>query len=255
MNQNYAYFLEYVRGLPHARKLKILDYGCGNGALVAALRREGFDAVGCDVFYEGGSQHGGKPGAEFETLLANGHIRAINEVGDLPWAPGSFDVILANQVFEHVEDFPQTISRLERVLAADGHAVLHFPSREVWREGHIGIPLAHRLSRYPRFRLLYTRTLRRLGFGYHGEGLSADQWARRQLDWIDRYCFYRPYSDIKNMLEPAWSIQHNEWQYVRFRARTKNFLLRWLVNNAALRAISERLFRRLGFMSLILRKR
>jgi len=76
----------------------------------------------------------------------------------------------------------------------------HFPSRELIREGHIGIPLAHRLPR-GRLRTAYTATLRRLGFGIligakpSGE-LPPREWARRTLDWIDRYCLYRPYREI-----------------------------------------------------------
>jgi SAM-dependent methyltransferase len=255
MDENYAYFVSYVRGLPDSGKLRILDYGCGNGAIVAALRGAGFDAVGCDTFYAGGSKHGGKPGREFESLLEGGQIRAIEEKGDLPWPPRSFDVVLANQVFEHVTDFDATIARIERVLATNGHLVLHFPSREVWREGHIGIPFSHRFASGSRFRTLYTRILRGVGMGYHTSGKTASEWTNYALEWLDRYCVYRPYRTIRASLDRDWEVRHNEWQYIRFRARDKAVLIRWLLNLRSLKAFLESLFRRLGFMALVLRRR
>jgi len=54
---------------------------------------------------------------------------------------------------------------LNRVLKPGGCMLSIFPSRDVLREGHIGIPLAHRFARGSRARLLYTWALRRAGLG------------------------------------------------------------------------------------------
>ena len=37
----------------HRAKGPVLDYGCGDGALVLAGREEGIDIVGAEVFYGG----------------------------------------------------------------------------------------------------------------------------------------------------------------------------------------------------------
>jgi SAM-dependent methyltransferase len=256
MNVNYEYFVEYVRSLPHAQSLRILDYGCGGGAIVAALREAGFDAVGCEAFYEEGHSHGGKAGGQFEQLLAEGRIVAIDESGDsLPWAAGTFDLILANMVFEHVQDFDLTIRRMASVLASDGHMVLHFPTREVWREGHFGIPFSHRFSPGSSSRRSYTLALRRLGMGYHKDGMPADEWTDRALDWNDRYTIYRPYSEIRASLDREWDVTHNEFQYIRFTAERTPAPLRWVLSRQVRAAFLERVFRKLGFDALALKRK
>ena len=256
MNVNYEYFVEYVRSLPNANSLRILDYGCGGGAIVAALRAAGFNALGCDVFYQGGSSHGGQPDQQFERLLADGQIVAIDEGGaNLPWPPGTFDLIIANMVFEHVQDFDLTIRRMASVLAPDGRMVLHFPMSGVWREGHIGIPFAHWFTPGSPWRRRYTLLLRRLGMGYHHEGRPADVWTDAQLDWIDNYTVYRPYAEVRAALDTEWEVTHNETQYIQFRAAGKSGLLRWLLMRKPLEPAFRVLFRRLGFDALVLRRK
>lgn len=256
MNVNYEYFVEYVRSLPNAKKLRILDYGCGGGAIVAALREAGFDAVGCDVFYKGGSKHGGQPDHQFERLLADGRIVAIDEGGsDLPWPPATFDLIIANMVFEHVQDFDPTIRRMASVLAPNGQMVLHFPMSGVWREGHIGIPFAHWFKPGSPWRRRYTLFLRRLGMGFHHEGRPPEVWTDAQLDWIDKYTVYRPYSEVRAALDPEWDVTHNESQYIRFRAARKSGLVRWLLTRPYLAPGFQALFRRVGFDALVLRRK
>ena len=252
MDVNYEYFVDYVRSIPNSQHLKILDYGCGAGAVVASLRRAGFDAVGCDVFYEGGRSHGGKPDAEFERLLASGCLVAIEETGDLPWPPQTFDLIIANQVFEHVQDFEVTINRMARVLAPRGHILLHFPTDEVWREGHIGIPFAHWFKPDSPLRRPYTLALRRMGIGYNKEELTPEAWTDSQLEWIDRYTVYRPYSVVRSSLDRDWQVRHNEIQYIRFRAKRRGHVMRWLLTRRLLAPAVSWLFRRLGFNAFVL---
>ena len=82
----------------------------------------------------------------------------------LPFETGSFDMVVTNQVLEHVEDLGGAFGELARVLRPDGTLIALFPSREVWREGHIGISFAHRLRR-TRMRHAYVLAMRSVGFG------------------------------------------------------------------------------------------
>ncbi len=69
--------------------------------VVSLLRDSGIDCVGCDVFYEGSAD---AAAAKTQELIRAGHIRYIMESGELPYPAETFDVILANMVFEHVRD-------------------------------------------------------------------------------------------------------------------------------------------------------
>lgn len=248
-NVNYQYFISMIKSLPNARTLKILDYGCGQGTVVRLLREEGMDCYGVEVCYEGGNFD------EFRSsdLYRQGILREISENGDVPFEDGFFDVIISNQVFEHIADKHTVLTNLKRVLSDNGFMYHHFPSREVMREGHIGIPFAHWLPR-GRFRYAYTAFLRGLGFGYHKKNRTIGEWTQFELDWIDSYCFYEPYRSLQAMLSQDFVISHREIDYCRFRAHNRA-ALRFLLNIKLMAPVYQHLFRRLGFMALHLTKK
>jgi SAM-dependent methyltransferase len=247
LSDNYAYLLSYVRGLPASESLKVLEYGCGGGEVVHLLREHGIDAVGCDIFYEGSeTRHAAARAQEF--------ITAIDDDTPLPYPDRSFDLIIANQVFEHIDDFTPVLERLRRVLRDDGQMLLHFPSAEVLREAHIGLPFVHWLPRRSRIRYLYTLGLRSAGLGFFKEGRTRREWTRAQLDWIDRYCFYKPYRQIRAAIDPLFTVSHHELPYIRFRA-AESAMVRALLKVPATERLLVRLFRRVAFLALVLRKR
>lgn len=243
---NYRYFVHYAEQLAAGRDdFRMLDFGCGNGQLVRMLRDAGLDAFGADVFYEGADQDDAGP----RDLVERGFVREIGSDGVIPFEDGFFDLVVSNQVFEHVEDLEAVNAQLGRVLKPDGVMYHHFPSREVLREAHIGIPLAHRF-RPGRPRTLYTLALRRAGLGAHKhENSSAREWTDAKLDWIDRWCFYRPYDEVRATLGHGYDLAHREIDYCRFRAAGHPLLER-VMRIEILRGPLERIFRRVGFMAI-----
>jgi SAM-dependent methyltransferase len=247
---NYLYFRHYVQSLPRAAELRVLDYGCGAGEVVELLREAGLQAEGCDVYYEGGSSLDSSLAQE---LMRAGHLRSIDEQSDLPYPPGTFDVIIANMVFEHVRDLEAVLRRLRRVLKVDGHILAHFPTQEVMREGHIGIPFAHRLRRGSRLRYFYTLGLRRLGLGYFKDQVPSPKgWTDRHLSWIDHYCFYRSMPEVRRIFAGHFDVAFNEMQYMCFRAGSRPWLLRLLALPGSV-PLWCWIFRRLAFTALQLR--
>lgn len=244
---NRQYFVAYVTSLPSAARMRVLDFGCGGGALVRMLRAAGVECFGADTFYSGATYEG----PLFEALNEAGVVRTIREGGEIPFENGSFDLIISDQVFEHVEDLPAVLDQLDRVLKPDGYMYHHFPSKEVLREGHIQIPLAHRF-RPGRFRTAYTMALRAIGFGNYTEGHSIAEWTEWRLRWIDGYCTYRPYAELRSEFQRRYNLTHREIEYCRFRARGRPLIERVLATEA-LRGPSERVFRRLAFMAIELR--
>lgn len=241
MDVNRRYFVQYALA---SGARTVLDYGCGNGEVVAELRRHGVDCYGADIFYEGGSFDD----PELERLIADGVIRGFTPGGPVPFGDGEFDLIVSNQVLEHVADLRPAVAELDRMLAPDGVMYHHFPSREVLREGHIGIPLAHRM-RPGRARTAYTLALRTLGLGYHRTARPRP-WTRRGLDWIDAYTFYRPYDEIERAFG-NFEIRGREADYCRFRAQGRR--VRPLLSRFD--GLQRIALRRLAFMALEMRRR
>ena len=113
----------------------ILDFGCGDGGIVSYLRKKGYQAFGCDIQF--------KEMPYTALLKKEGLIRLI-DLGDyrLPFEDNSFDFIISDQVFEHVQNYDVSISETKRVLKSGGACLHFFPSRYRIIEPHIKVPFA-----------------------------------------------------------------------------------------------------------------
>lgn len=217
MNINQDYFCDYVieRGRAANTTQRVLDFGCGEGTVVRALRESGVDAYGADVFYSGSRD---RQLLSVQQLIDEKIVREIPPSGIVPFDNGSFDIILTDQVFEHVELLPNVLAELRRMLKADGIMLHHFPTLESVREPHIGIPLAHRLPK-GRFRYWYTLILRLVGMGkFKDEQPTRREWVAAKLDWVDQYCFYRTFAEFESRFE-GWRVRRLELDYARYRAK------------------------------------
>lgn len=181
---NYQYCVDWV--VSEGGAPRVLDFGCGAGAIVSGLRRRGVEAYGCDVFYEGGDYSGNVSGEMF----SSGLIRRISD-GRIPFADSHFDVVINNQVLEHVENLDAVLSEMARVLKPGGKLLSLFPDKSVWREGHCGIPFLHWFPQGSRPRIYYAALLRSLGFGKHKDGKPILKWSRDFCEWIDKWTHYR----------------------------------------------------------------
>jgi SAM-dependent methyltransferase len=232
----------YAREHPDAH---ILDFGCGAGVLVDAGLAAGLAISGADVFYSGA-----------ETRPRGGAIHEIHG-GALPFPDASFGLVVNNQVMEHVEDLNATLREIHRVLAPGGEVLSVFPSRDVFREGHIGIPFSHWFPRDSRVRFYYTWTLRALGFGtWKEQAPTAQQWAIDKLRWIDLYTHYRSRREIFAVYGRYFASETRELDYIRYRLLDRPGRA-WIA--ASLRFppaawAARALFRKLAFFVVLSRK-
>jgi SAM-dependent methyltransferase len=230
----------------------ILDFGCGAGDLVAAGLAEGLPIAGADVYYSG-SQTGRQAAARG---LLDGAVREIDG-GRVPFPDGCFGLIVNNQVMEHVDDLEATLAELDRMLAPGGLLLSLFPSRDVFREGHIGIPFAHRLPRDSRRRFYYTWALRSLGLGtWKEQAPTARQWAIDKLCWIDRYTRYRTRTEIFSAYGRRFRDESREIDYIRYRLLDRPGR-GWIAAILRLRpaaAVARAVFRKLAFLVILSRK-
>jgi SAM-dependent methyltransferase len=139
----HSHLVEFVRTLgPAARAL---DLGCGDGRLTAEL--EAAQLTAADVSRVALDRARGRLG---------GGVRFAELEPDapLPFADGSFELVLCAETAEHVRDLQLFLSEIRRVLVPGGELALTTPATPpLARPGH---PLSPHLRRFTR------RSLRRL---------------------------------------------------------------------------------------------
>ena len=112
---------------------RVLDLGCGVGEYVRAFEREGARALGCDVEW---------PRLVEARRRGTGGLAA--GAGErLPYRDGALDVVVLNEVIEHVADDRATLREVARVLAPGGTCVIYAPNRLYPFETH-GVRLGRR---------------------------------------------------------------------------------------------------------------
>jgi SAM-dependent methyltransferase len=233
----------------------VLDYGCGAGAVVAGGIAEGLDVWGTDIFY-GGSAIDRTDAAR--TGLFGDRVREMGRDGRIPFAEATFDLVTNNQVMEHVDDLEATLGEIHRVLKPGGTVLSMFPARDVWREGHIGIPFAHRLPVGSTTRLWYTRGLRAAGFGTFKDGRNSTDWALEKLGWIDSWTRYRPREQIFAAYAQYFESELRERDYIRYRLLVRPGVARKLLAATTrvpgVSDLEQAIFRKLAFLVIVSRK-
>jgi SAM-dependent methyltransferase len=114
---------------------KVLDLGCGAGALVEKLQEAGFDAWGCDGEFGSGTEYR----CETERLRRIGICPYR-----LPFSDRMFDAVITISVLEHVSNKDEMFREIYRVLKHGGTMIHIFPSK--WylpAEPHIFVPFAN----------------------------------------------------------------------------------------------------------------
>ncbi len=108
------------------RSTRILEIGCSSGVLLRRLAKEGYSSVvGIDISEEA-----------IGVCHRRGTMNArIMDAQTLDFPDGSFDLITASDVLEHLRDDEKALREWGRVLAPGGHALIFVPAfRSLWSE-------------------------------------------------------------------------------------------------------------------------
>jgi ubiquinone/menaquinone biosynthesis C-methylase UbiE len=198
----------------------ILDLGCGNGDLVAEYRRHGFDVYGCDFKF--------KAGRQVEKLRNIGAIRLIErDPYRMPFADQSFDVVVSDQVFEHVDNYPEVLAEHRRILKSGGVGLHFFPSRYRLVEPHVRVPCATILQ--GRNWLLFWALV---GIRKPSQrGISAKERASDNYDYLRRHTNYLSKKQIIAYFGNAFErVEFREDLYFKYSVRVRflHALSHWL---------------------------
>ncbi len=100
------------------RGRRVLDAGCGLGLYLEHLAEQG------------ACVHGIEFDAERARAAAQVRPHVLQASAEaLPYAEASFDLVLSNEVLEHVQDDRQAVREAVRVLAPGGQMILFAPNR------------------------------------------------------------------------------------------------------------------------------
>lgn len=107
-------YLRRLRRVASDRPGTLLDVGFGSGSFLRAPHAMGYRVTGLDLRVD-------RFRPDFACELREGHLRA----GLFP--DSSFDVVATHHVLEHVEDFPQTLGVVQRLLKPGGYLLVELP--------------------------------------------------------------------------------------------------------------------------------
>lgn len=117
----------YTFAVRLARGKRVLDAGCGAGYGSAELATVAEAVCGVDVApdaIEFACAHYQSPNLTFEQA----------SVTSLPYADGSFDLVAAFEVIEHLEDWHGFLQEIRRVLAPAGRLIVSTPNKLYYTE-------------------------------------------------------------------------------------------------------------------------
>lgn len=130
------FLLEYLQSQGDKTTLRVLDFGCGRGDIVANLSMDGWIAFGVDINPEYIAI--GQTYLETEGIPAS----KLKLVSELTFNE-RFDVVISEQVIEHISDLDVAVAEMASATATAGCGFHVLPSRWSIFEPHYGIPTAH----------------------------------------------------------------------------------------------------------------
>jgi methionine biosynthesis protein MetW len=144
---------QVLRCLPEGGS--VLDVGCGSGLLLGKLARRAGHLAGVEL-----SATAAAAAAEVAHEIVNAPIDA-----DLPFTPGTFDVVVCADILEHLPDPVTALAGIARYCRPGGAVVISVPNvanwesrlrllRGIWRYEQIGLFDAGHLRFFTRATLL-----------------------------------------------------------------------------------------------------
>lgn len=215
-----------------------MEAGCGDGTLLAYLHRHwraaddvpGLDLHGFDVV-DSLTEPTDFPASTLANLdrLApdhdwDGRIHAATTTTPWPFDDETMDVVISNQVLEHVFDYDHFFTELARVLVPGGVSIHVLPLRRQLFEFHLSMPFVHRVTDHVTRAWLMER-LTRMGWGTYGDfshepGMTRRAYAETRSDFIDFGTYY-----------PTWRVlvDHAKSHRLRISHRfTRHLYMQWM---------------------------
>ena len=192
------YIARRLQALACGRQIAVLDMGCGDGIILEQLIDYNYDLYGYD--FERRRDTLIKKFKEKFRDDFDSHIKITGNERTIPIPDNFFDVIYANQVFEHVKFLDSMFAECARVLKPKGVLVINFPLATCPIEGHSKILFAHWVPP-GKVRVQYLRIFYALRIRPRVNGLSALETATYWGKYLRERTYYRFFNEIVGLAE------------------------------------------------------
>ena len=201
-NKQILYYLDYIeKKTGKARKdIKVLDFGCGRAVLCILLTRMGYHAHGVDI-----DKAGVVAGQDFMATCGYDKevLGLIDETGKTKFEDGYFDLIISDQVIEHVENIALTSAECARLTKQQGWGIHSYPACYLPVEPHIFVPFVHwlpknKLRQYWIHLCLYFKKKTKWD---HLKHMTKKQLAEYYYEYLNQQTFYRLPSKVISEFE------------------------------------------------------
>ncbi|MGA9769173.1 MAG: class I SAM-dependent methyltransferase [Blastocatellia bacterium] len=206
------YIARKIEEVARGRSLKVLDMGCGDGTVIAQVLDANHDLYGYDLAYRNDALRA-KLGSLFDDF--GERFRLTQSEREIPFESQSFDLVYANQVFEHVKYFDLMMSECARVLKPGGTLIMTLPLVTSPIEPHLLVPFAHRLKP-GNFRMKYLQMFYSLNLRPKTKGRTSKEMAREAERFLAEETYYKSASEILSRARDHFAIcEMDTGDYVR----------------------------------------
>ena len=219
---NYLFVADLVDKLINSQKrdqspINVLDLGCGDCKLLSELRArhapEQLILYGVDIYVDK---------ERFQRVSSQNESISIFDIlpyDDLSDLGVSFDLIVCNQVLEHVDDAQRLIDIASRKIKNNGFFVASYPTSEIIIEPHLFIPLIHRFScsmpRVIAFNVKFViAKVFNLGRTSRLKWSERESYIKDMLAHMKENLFYRSKQDYDSMLRSVGSPTDVSYSYI-----------------------------------------
>ena len=168
------------------KSLKICDYGCGTGDFVVKARSLGYkNTIGYDV-------------QRFWDQKLEGTLKLIEPNQKIS---EKFDVVLSNQVFEHVADHDSYLQNCFRMTKKNGLVIISFPPKDVWLEPHLFFPFIHRFSPETQIVKLFLIAIYLFSGKIFTKNISISEWVENRRLYLENEVNYLWRREVESKLK------------------------------------------------------
>jgi SAM-dependent methyltransferase len=211
------------------KKAVIVDVGCGDGRFVKRLFKLGYVNVwGVDplVYHSPQERHS-------EALrLAEEFPFRLMRVDEIPFPDDSIDVVLSNQVVEHVENKKAHFQEIRRVLKPGGFALLVIPIKETFWENHVKLPLFHWANLNSPIVQAFYRLLVWIGLGAYPNHAKRMEWLENTFkEYPKHHFFITRRQAIKLLRESGFSVHTLDSEYLEaLKIKYRKSIYEWIIS-------------------------